>query len=109
MKDGDTKALLGSRLKELRKKRGLSQEELAEACGISSKYLSRIEVGLHFPSVEILLRLSERLGVELKDLFDFLPDASSPRELRKALNELVKDMDEGLLRLVVKVVRAMVR
>ncbi len=109
MKDRDTKLLLGARIKELRKKVGVSQEGLAEACGISSKYLSRIEVGMHFPSVEILLRLSERLGVELKDLFDFLPEASNPRELKKTLNELVKDMDEELLKLVVKVVRAMVR
>ncbi|HHD11116.1 MAG TPA: XRE family transcriptional regulator [Deltaproteobacteria bacterium] len=109
MNDGDTKLLLGARIKELRKKNAISQEELAEACGISSKYLSRIELGMHFPSIEILLRLSEKLGVEIKDLFDFLPEPSTREDLKKTLDELVKGIDEKLLRLVVKVVRAMVR
>ena len=41
----DTKELIGSRIKELRKKKGLSQEELSEKADITPNYLSRIERG----------------------------------------------------------------
>ena len=41
----DSKVLLGGRIKELRKIRGFSQEQLSEMVGVDSKHLSRIEVG----------------------------------------------------------------
>lgn len=43
----DIKVLFGMWMKELRKKAGLSQEMLAEKAAISSKYISRIEMGQH--------------------------------------------------------------
>lgn len=49
-----TKALLGERIKELRKKRQLSQEQLAEKIQIDAKNLSRIEVGRGYPSLDTL-------------------------------------------------------
>ena len=48
------KKLLGMRIKELRKVRGLSQEELAEMIGIDPKHLCRIEVGNSYPSLDTL-------------------------------------------------------
>ena len=45
-----TKELLGGRIKELRKLKGLSQEKLSEKINIDPKHLSRIEVGRGFPS-----------------------------------------------------------
>jgi len=47
-----TKELLGSRIKEIRKLRRLSQEELSEKINIDPKHLSRIEVGRGFPSLD---------------------------------------------------------
>ena len=105
----DMKRLLGMRIKELRKGIGFSQEELAERTGISSKYLSRIEMGQHFPSIDTLIRLADALNVELKDFFEFVHEVPSCRELKEILNNLVEGMDEDRLRLVVKVVKAMAR
>ena len=104
-----TKELLGSRIKELRKLKGLSQEKLSEKVGIDPKHLSRIEVGRGFPSLDTLERIANVLNVELKDFFEFAHKAKSPKELKDALSSLLKEADEEKLRLLIKVVRAIIR
>lgn len=104
-----TKELLGRRIKELRKMKGLSQEELSEKVDIDPKHLSRIEVGRGFPSLDTLEKIANALNVEMKDFFEFAHEARSAKELMKTLESLAKETDEESLRLLVKVVRAVVR
>lgn len=104
-----TKELLGSRIKEIRKLRKLSQEELSEKINIDPKHLSRIEVGRGFPSLDTLERLADVLNVDIKDLFEFSHKAPSQRELKETLNSLFKEADEERLRLLVKIAKAVVR
>jgi transcriptional regulator with XRE-family HTH domain len=59
---------LGQRLHELRDKADLSLRELARKVGISSPFLSDIELGRRFPSEEILAKLAAALKVSLEDL-----------------------------------------
>jgi len=73
----DTKRLVGERVQRLRKRKGLSQEELAAKIGIDTKSLSRLERGAHYPSMETLERIRVELNVELKDFFDFDPQPSA--------------------------------
>jgi len=103
------KELLGRRVKELRKLRGLSQEDLSEMVDIDPKHLSRIEVGRSFPSLDTLERLANALKVELKDFFEFAHEARSSKELREILSGMLKEADEEKLRLLVKIVRAAIR
>ena len=104
-----TKGLLGGRIKEFRKLRKLSQEQLAEKVNIDSKHLSRIEVGRGFPSLDTLENLAKALNVELKDFFEFAHKAPSQKELKEILNSLLKETDEEKVRLIVKVARAIVK
>jgi transcriptional regulator with XRE-family HTH domain len=101
--------LFGMRIKELRKNEGLSQEELAERVNISSKYLSRIEMGQHFPSIDTLVRLADVLNVELKDFFEFAHETNDPKELKRTLEVIVHEADKEKLRLLVKIARAITR
>jgi len=101
--------LFGMRIKELRTGRKLSQEQLAEKAGISSKYLSRIEMGQHFPSIDILIKLAKALNVELRDFFEFVHKVKNTRELKRSLNNLLNEANEEKLRFAVKVLRAIVR
>ena len=103
------KELLGRRVKELRKLRGLSQEDLSEMVDIDPKHLSRIEVGRSFPSLDTLERVANALKVELKDFFEFAHEARSSKELREILSGMLKEADEEKLRLLVKIVRAAIR
>jgi len=59
---------LGQRLHQLRDKADLSLRELANKVGISSPFLSDIELGRRFPSEEILAKLASTLNVSLEDL-----------------------------------------
>jgi len=59
---------LGQRIHELRDKADLSLRGLAKRIGISSPYLSDIELGRRFPSEEILAKLARALNVPLDDL-----------------------------------------
>jgi transcriptional regulator with XRE-family HTH domain len=63
----ERKKLLGARIKELRKRADLSQDQLAEKVGIDGKYLSRIEVGKRYPSLELLDGIYEGMPDAVKD------------------------------------------
>lgn len=55
-------------LKQLRKEKGLSQEELAEIMGVSRQAVSKWEQGVGYPEVEKLLLLSGKFNVSLDSL-----------------------------------------
>ncbi len=60
---------LGTRLRDLRTKRGLPQKELADLVGVTSSTISQIESNLIYPSLPALLKLAEVLSVEVSSLF----------------------------------------
>ena len=103
-----TKKLLGARIKELRKKKGLSQEQLSEQIEIDSKHLSRIEVGKSYPSIQTLEKIANVLNVEIKDLFEFMHHMRE-KELIDSLNKLIKESNVENLRLIFKIVNAIER
>jgi transcriptional regulator with XRE-family HTH domain len=58
------------RLKELRKRRGWSQEKLAHEAGISRTYLARLETARQDPTLSTLEKLAEALGVKVAKLIE---------------------------------------
>lgn len=61
--------LIGKRIKAIRRRAGLTLNELAEATGLNKGYLSRIESGEKSPSIASLLKLSSSLKVPTSQLF----------------------------------------
>jgi len=61
---------LSARVKELRNKKGLSQDSLAEESGLSLRTIQRIEYGETNPTGESLKRLSSALNVDLEELIE---------------------------------------
>lgn len=61
---------IGSFLKELRKEKNLSQEELAELFGVSSRSISRWECGTTIPELGILVELADFYHVDIKEIID---------------------------------------
>ncbi|MBI5815291.1 MAG: helix-turn-helix transcriptional regulator [Nitrospinae bacterium] len=99
----------GLRVKELRAIRKLTQDELAEECEINSKYLSRMEMGHHFPSFEVLSKIAESLGVDMLELFDFGHSAKSAGEMRKEMRAMLDGADEENLRTAYRTLKAILR
>jgi len=56
-------AAFGEVLRELRRARGMSQEALAEACGCDRTYPSLLERGLRTPTITLMFRLADAIGV----------------------------------------------
>lgn len=100
-----TKELLGARIRELRKSRDLSQEQLAELIGVEPRHVSRLEVGSSYPRIDRLEKIAAALNVPLKDFFEFM-HLESPDVRAKGIEELVKGMTEEHQRIVYKIVQA---
>ncbi len=61
---------IGSKIKNLRLKKGLTQEELGERTDLSKGYISQLERGLSSPSIETFFDILEVLGCTPKQFFD---------------------------------------
>ena len=61
---------VGRRIAELRRERGLTQEQFAERLGIAANALQRIELGMQNLTIRSLVRLANGLGVPLASLFE---------------------------------------
>jgi transcriptional regulator with XRE-family HTH domain len=59
---------LAAKLKTLRERRGLSQEDLAAAAGISRTYLARLETARQDPTLSTIEKLAKALKVKPPDL-----------------------------------------
>jgi transcriptional regulator with XRE-family HTH domain len=61
---------LGLRLKEFRRRRGLSQSELARLVGVTASTISQVESNLIYPSLPALMKMAEALAVDLTSFFE---------------------------------------
>ena len=59
----------GARIAELRRQRNISQEELAERCGVHRTYIGSIERGEKSPTLNTMEKFAKGLGVNLIDFF----------------------------------------
>ncbi len=64
----DIRVRLGSRIRLLRRKRGWTQVEMADALGIDRSYLSEIETGKKDPSLTILKTIADGFELTLSEL-----------------------------------------
>jgi transcriptional regulator with XRE-family HTH domain len=81
----DDRKYIAKKIKEYRTLRGMTQAELAEKIDISTKQISRIEVGDFYPSLISFLRIVEVLNI---DLNNFVNNTPSPED--KTKNRLIR-------------------
>lgn len=95
------KIKFGKRLKELRKSKGITQEQIAEIVNIEPPNISKIECGMHFPQPEKIEKIANALGVEIKDLFDF-EHFQKRQELLAYINNVLENCELKTIELVYK-------
>lgn len=61
---GDLQRIAGANIRAIRKKRGVSQEQLADALGVHRTYMGGVERGERNLTLRSLERLAERMGVD---------------------------------------------
>ena len=72
--------MLGQKIQKLRKEKGLSQEDLAEALGISRQAVSKWETGNSYPDTENLIAISALLGCDISALVEDKPQEGNQAE-----------------------------
>ncbi len=91
--------VFGKRIKELRERKKLTQEKLAEKVGLDLQTISRIETGYYFTSFENLEKLADALDVTIADLFNF-GHVKPKEELIKEINtELANSSEKDVQRI----------
>ena len=84
--------IIGKRIKEIRKKKRLTQEKLAEMCNLSASYISYIESAKNKkPSLESLVKLGKSLDVTV----DTFLNEYQNNEYESALMRLLKDCNSS--------------
>ena len=78
--------LIGQRIKELRKERHMTQEQLAELVGISFQAVSKWENGIALPDITLVPRLAQIFGVTTDELF-----AYNQNEIRDEIEQCVAE------------------
>jgi transcriptional regulator with XRE-family HTH domain len=103
----DELRLLGRRIKELRKKRRLTQEQLAEKCHMHYKFLGSVERATVNPTLKILKKIAAALDVSLADLFRYEAYAGDPAQIRKRLIEDIKKCSDAEALLLYRIYRSL--
>ncbi len=62
---------IGNKIKQLRKQRGITQEQLADSIGISFQAVSKWETGIALPDITLAPLLASYFNVSMDELFDF--------------------------------------
>ena len=92
MKGGNKKVdqkKIGSFLKELRKEKGITQEEFAEKLNISGRTVSRWETGVNMPDISLLVEIAEFFDVSI-------PEIINGERKSETMNEEVKEVADKL-------------
>jgi transcriptional regulator with XRE-family HTH domain len=104
-----TKELLGGRIRELRKGLKMSQEQLSEKIDVDPRYISRIELGKCFPSLETLENIARALNAEMRELFDYEHHYEGTN-FQDVINDmLVAVEDEKQRQLILRITKAVSR
>lgn len=82
---------IGNFLRELRKEKGLTQEQLAEKVSVARRTVSRWETGSNLPDLDILIELSDFYEVDLREL---LNGERTVDKMDKELKETVLEVAE---------------
>ena len=83
---------LGERIKEQRKKSGLSQERVAELVGVSRQSVTKWESGQSAPSTENLFKLAEIFGTPVDMLLDMPDEKNSQSTDQAQIKELASQI-----------------
>ena len=93
--DMEMKNTFASKLKELRRERGMSQEQLASVCGVSVQAVSKWECEQSYPDIELLETIADTFNVTIDGLLRGDADVHAPVAEKK--EEKPEDVEARLL------------
>lgn len=92
----------GNRIRFLRYKKNLSQEELAFLANINPSYIGHIERGLKCPTIDTLNKICSALEISLSDFFDF--NSENKKTKGEKITTLVEPFSEEELIIISNII-----
>lgn len=89
---------IGETIKHIRKEKKIKQGDLAEKSGISQTYLSQIEKGVKVPTVDILEKISNAIGMPFAVLSFLSLDSSMIPDDKKDVYDKFQPVISGLIK-----------
>ncbi len=102
------KKLFGKRLKELREKRGMTQEELSNLLDIEWQHISRLENGKNLPSCGILLGIANIFDIDVRTLTDY-EYLDEEKDLDKSIEKLLNQATKSQKMMFYKIISAIMK
>ena len=81
----------GAFLKDLRKDKGITQEQLAEELGVSGRTISRWETGKNMPDISLLVEIAEFFDVSIPEIIKGERKSENMKEEVKEVAETMSD------------------
>lgn len=101
--------LVGFNIKQIRKSKNMTQDELSEKCGLQTSYLAGVERGDRNITLQSLERII--LGLEVSPTYffrfenlDFNQDYLEKKELLVLLNNLIQNKSEEEVRMILNII-----
>ena len=85
--------MIGSKIRELRRRDGRTQEAMAEALGVTGQAVSRWESGGSYPDMEMLPAIANYFHIAIDELFGY--DNNREERIREIVAHDVKGMAAG--------------
>ncbi len=82
---------IGKFLKELRKEKGITQEQFAEILGISNRTISRWETGSNMPDISLLVEIADYFDVTILEIINGERNSEKMNEEAKEVAETLSD------------------
>ena len=89
-------AKTGSFISQLRKEKGLTQKQLADAIGVTDKAVSRWETGTTCPDIFALPALAELFGITVDGLLG-VDEKEKQKEIRSIISVAEEKLDKGII------------
>lgn len=105
--EGMVQKIIGRRIQEIRKQKGLTQEQLAERVNISPHYLSALERGVYNIKLDLLVDILNVLNCSADEVFQDVVDSSSKIKASQ-LSEKLKGLPLQEQRKILEVVDTMI-
>lgn len=104
----DLKQMIGARIKEVRSKKVLTQDQLSEKTNINPKYLSSIERGKENPTLNTLIKLAQSLDVNIDEFFTQIK-VEDPEKRKDLIISLLDKANDEQLKLAYMVLSVIIR
>lgn len=97
----DAEALrFGQMLQRYRESAKVTQQEIADATGLTKNYISSIERGVHKCNAQAFIVYAKKCGVSLDEMAGLIPKSKLNRKLLQKLSDMTEDEQERALKIL---------